>query len=557
VLEVRAATPAQLQAWRGRVEAMRDALGWQDGAIDAHAYTGGAALALAAPRERLLAATELNEWAWQGAALPELRLPLPMSPGHPDTLDFASARETLRLLAASEARPVLDALVAEAERRGVPVYEDDELVTFGAGKCGSTWSLEELSRTGAAFDAAARSLARAAPVATAVVTGSNGKTTTVRLLAAMCAEAGRVAGFNCTDGVWVGGERLEQGDWSGPAGARRVLRDARVESAILETARGGLLRRGLAVARADAAIVTNVSADHFGEYGIHSLAELAQAKLVVARALGEHGLLVLNADDAELVAASAGLRCRTGWFSLDAGNPFLAAARAAGAPTCAARGDRLWLHTAEGESDLGLVAAMPLTLGGVAQYNLANAAGAALVAQALGIAPVHIAAVLARFGVSNSDNPGRLQRWRREGVEVLLDYAHNPEGLHGLLAMARALAPRGRLGLLLGQAGNREDDAIRALARTAAEAAPDRVVLKDLPGFLRGRAPGEVPALLLDELRRAGVDEQRLQVVLSEQEAARSLLAWAQAGDVLVLPVHGVEARDQLVAWLDAGLPAS
>jgi cyanophycin synthetase len=552
VLEVRAPTPAQLREWRTRVEAMRSALGWQDGAIDAHAYAGGAALALAAPRERLLAATELNEWAWQGAALPELHLPLPMAPGHPDTLDFASARETLRLLAAAEARPALDALVAEAERRGLPVYEDDECVTIGAGRFGRTWSREELARSTDTVD-----FSKLGAVGTAVITGSNGKTTTVRLLAAMCAEAGRVAGYNCTDGVWVGGERLEQGDWSGPAGARCVLRDARVETAILETARGGLLRRGLAVARADAAIVTNVSADHFGEYGIHSLAELAQAKLVVARALGDDGLLVLNADDAELVAASAGLRCRTGWFSLDAGNPFLVAARAAGAPTCAAREGRLWLHTDEVESDLGLVAAMPLTLGGVAQYNLANAAGAALVAHALGIAPADIAAVLARFGGSNSDNPGRLQRWRREGVEVLLDYAHNPDGLQGLLAMARALAPRGRLGLLLGQAGNREDEAIRALARTAAEAAPDRVVLKDLPGFLRGRAPGEVPALLLEELRRAGVDEQRLQVVLSEQEAARSLLAWAQAGDVLVLPVHGVEARDQLVAWLDAGPAAS
>jgi UDP-N-acetylmuramyl tripeptide synthase len=552
VLEVRAATPAQLHAWRGRIEAMRGALRWRDGAIDVHSYAEGAALAIAAPRDRLLTATELNEWAWQGASLPELGLPLPFAPGHPDTLDFDSARETLKLLAAAEARPALDAMVAEAARRGLPVFEDDEFVTFGAGTNSKTFAIEDLSRTTAALDFSALG-----PIGTAVITGSNGKTTTVRLLAAMCAEAGRVAGYNCTDGVWVRGERLEQGDWSGPAGARRVLRDVRVETAILETARGGLLRRGLAVARADAAIVTNVSADHFGEYGIHSLAELAQAKLVVARALGEEGLLVLNADDAELVAAAAGLRCRTGWFALEAGNPFLMAARAAGAPTCAARDGRLWLHAAGVESDLGLVAAMPLTLGGVAQYNLANAAGAALVAQALGIATAHIAAVLARFGGRNSDNPGRLQRWRRDGVEVLLDYAHNPDGLQGLLAMARALAPRGRLGLLLGQAGNREDEAIRALARTAAESQPDRVVLKDLPGFLRGRAPGEVPSLLLDELRRAGLDEQRMQVVLSEQEAARSLLAWAQAGDVLVLPVHGVEARDQLVAWLDAQAPAS
>ena len=127
---------------------------------------------------------------------------------------------------------------------------------------------------------------------------------------------------------------------------------------------------------------------------------------------------------------------------------------------------------------------MPLTLGGAAHYNIGNAAGAALVAQALGIAPTHIAAVLARFGARNADNPGRLQRWRRDGVEVLLDYAHNPDGLQGLLEMARVIAPKGRLGLLLGQAGNREDQAIRALARTAAQASPHRVVLKDLPSAM-------------------------------------------------------------------------
>jgi UDP-N-acetylmuramyl tripeptide synthase len=140
----------------------------------------------------------------------------------------------------------------------------------------------------------------------------------------------------------------------------------------------------------------------------------------------------------------------------------------------------------------------------------------------------------------------------REGVEVLLDYAHNPDGLEALLSIARSLSPKGRLGLLLGQAGNRDDEAIRELARTAAAAAPERVVLKELPDFLRGRAPGEVPAMLDAELRRAGMDNVRLHTELSEVEAARGLLDWARPGDVVVLPVHGKEARRTLVQWLDA-----
>ncbi len=547
MLEVPAASAQQLQGWREGVEAMRAALGWDERTTVAYVHGDGVALAIAAPRERLFAATELNEWAWQRAAMDALRLPLPMAPGHPASRDFESAEQTLRKLADGERRPALDALVAQAQARGLPVYEDDEFVTVGAGKFSKTWALDAID---------ARGLDALASIPTALVTGSNGKTTTVRLLAAICAEAGRVAGYNCTDGVFVGGEQLESGDWSGPAGARCVLRDRRVDAAILETARGGLLRRGLAVPKADAAIVTNISADHFGEYGIHSLADLAQAKLVVARALEPDGLLVLNADDAELVAASAGIRLRTGWFSLDEHNPFLLAARADGMPACAPHAGRLWLWDAHGDFDLGEIAAMPLTLGGAARHNIANAAGAALVAQALGIAPAHIASVLARFGARHGDNPGRLQHWRREGVEVLLDYAHNPDGLGALLAIARALAPAGRLGLLLGQAGNREDEAIRELARTAAAASPERIVLKDLPDFLRGRAPGEVPALLESELRRAGYDNVRLHTELSEVEAALGLLEWARAGDVVVLPVHGRDARGALVRWLDSAAQA-
>jgi UDP-N-acetylmuramyl tripeptide synthase len=544
VLEAATASAQQLREWREGIEAMREALGWPERTTVAYLHGDGVALAIEAPRERLFAATELNEWAWQRASMAQLHLPLPMAPGHPASWDFDAALHTLQRLAEAERRPALDALVAQANARGVPVYEDDEFLTLGAGRYSHTFALD------AAIPAVDFASLKAIP--TALVTGSNGKTTTVRLLAAMNAEAGRVAGYNCTDGVFVGGDQLESGDWSGPAGARCVLRDRRVESAILETARGGLLRRGLAVGHADAAIVTNISADHFGEYGIHSLADLAQAKLVVARALEPDGLLVLNADDAELVAASAGIRLRTGWFSLDERNPFLLAARADGMPACAPHAGRLWLWDAHGEFDLGEIAAMPLTLGGAARHNIANAAGAALVAQALGIAPAQIAAVLARFGARHGDNPGRLQHWRREGVEVLLDYAHNPDGLAALLAIARSLAPRGRLGLLLGQAGNREDAAIRELARVAAAAAPERVVLKDLPDFLRGRAPAEVPALLEAELREAGIDSARVHTELSEIEAARSLLDWARPGDVVVLPVHGREARRALVEWLDA-----
>jgi UDP-N-acetylmuramyl tripeptide synthase len=370
----------------------------------------------------------------------------------------------------------------------------------------------------------------------------------------MASAQGRTPGFTCTDGIFVAGELVEAGDFSGPMGARAVLRDRQVDLAILETARGGILRRGLAVRSADVALVTNVSPDHFGEYGIHSLAELAQVKLVVARAVARHGLLVLNADD-DLLATNAFTLASTlpatlAWFSRDDDHPGLREHRKQNGATCGVREGRLHLHWQGACHDLGAVSAMPLSAGGHATYNISNLAGAALAAAGLGINPAVIASVLATFGAVHGDNPGRLEIWRFGGITIFMDYAHNPEGLEGLLKVAAA--GRGtRLGILLGQAGNREDEAIRELAATAARFQPDLVVLKDLEGFMRGREPGEVPCLLRSELAAQGLATERLQLVLAEEEAVLTLLGWARAGDVLVLPVHGLQVRNAVGAKLN------
>jgi UDP-N-acetylmuramyl tripeptide synthase len=195
---------------------------------------------------------------------------------------------------------------------------------------------------------------------------------------------------------------------------------------------------------------------------------------------------------------------------------------------------------------------MPLSMGGIAAYNIANMAGAALAAAALGIAPATIAAVLARFGSNRSDNPGRMMRFDVGGVTVLVDYAHNPDGLRGFLNVADHLRDgSGRLGLLLGHAGNRKDADIEELARTAARFHPDLVVLKEDEAHLRGRTPGEIPGILRAELRRLGFPEAALPLRLSEVEAARCALNWARPGDVLAFPVHSSSARADVVAILE------
>ncbi|MHB8911666.1 MAG: Mur ligase family protein [Lysobacter sp.] len=550
---------AVLAGWCDRVGILCDALGWPAAAIVVRRHASGASLAFAAPPDQLYTAAEANEWAW----LASLRAVGPTvagdgrhAPGHPPAWDQASALNTLRAMAAEEAHPALIALLDAARARGVPAHADDELLSIGEGIGSRTWPIDALP------GAAEVPWADLHGIPLAVVTGSNGKTTTVRLLAAMARAQGWNSGYSSTDGLFIGSERVDSGDFSGPVGARTVLRQPAVEAAILETARGGLLRRGIAIQGARVAVVTNISPDHFGEYGIHDLDDLAQVKLTVARALALDGLLVLNADDPLLVRRGATLAARAGWFALDFEHPHLRAHRRAGGTTCGVRDGQLLLSVA-GMShalevhDLGEVAAMPITLAGRAGYNIANAAAAALAATGLGVAVDAIAAVLARFGAQPGDNPGRLQRWRYgevpgSCVHVFLDYAHNPDGLRGLLQVAGATRGSGRLGLILGQAGNREDRDIRALAAVAAGFQPDRIWLKDIGGeYMRGRAPGQIAAILHDELLRQGLPESALVVCLEETRAARGALAWVQPGDVLVLPIHDPAARDDVVALLD------
>ncbi|HEX9773701.1 MAG TPA: Mur ligase family protein, partial [Steroidobacteraceae bacterium] len=545
--------------------------------IVARVHAAGASLALAAPADQLFVATELNEWAlaatllerdparWAGleAAMVREAMDATPPPALPPVLEETAALTRLGHLAAMEARPDLRALIDAAETRELPWLLDDEVLTLGAGAGHCDFVLDALPLAGDVRWPALHD------VPTAVVTGSNGKTTTVRLLAACARAHGWRTGYNCTDGLFLDGTLLTAGDYSGPLGARSVLRDRRAQAAVLETARGGILRRGLAINRARVAVVTNVSSDHFGEYGIHDLEALAEVKLVVANVVGSDGLLVLNADDALLRAKGPQLDRPLGWFALDDAHETLRAHRARGGATCGVRGGRLVAakfgsgpnhpgrqeigsepNYSGSEVDLGAIDAMPLTVDGSAVYNIANLAAAALAALALGIDATTIAAVFARFGAEQSDNPGRLMRFEVGSVRMLIDYAHNPDGLRGVLAVANHLRGAGRLALVLGQAGNRQAADIEQLALTAAEARPDFVVIKETEAYMRGRPPGEVPAILRTALLRGGLSEAALPVRLSELDAVCAALAWAQAGDVLVLPVHARGARAEVVALL-------
>jgi UDP-N-acetylmuramyl tripeptide synthase len=282
--------------------------------------------------------------------------------------------------------------------------------------------------------------------------------------------------------------------------------------------------------------------------------------MVVAKVLGSTGTLVLNADDPLLVERSAAVRARLIWFSLAPSTPMMEGHLAAGGAAVVVDREQIVLATGSNRRKLASVREIPMTFRGTAVHNVANAVAGAAAAFALGISPETISATLRHFGEGLDDNPGRANLLELGGAHILLDFAHNPHGMSALVDVARTLPADRRL-VLVGQAGDRNDEAIRALARAAWELQPDHVVVKDMEGYLRGREPGEVPTLLADEFSRLGLPEESLSRPGAEISSVRRALEWARPGDLLVLAVHEdrravIDLFDQLTAtdW-QAGEP--
>ncbi|HEX3235848.1 MAG TPA: Mur ligase family protein [Gemmatimonadales bacterium] len=536
ILEIQLDDPQRslaLAAWRRAARRMLDAVGWSGETLATRIFAGGASLALSAPADALYAATEVNEWAW-AAAEAEIQ-------GGPEP-DFVAAADRIRAAIREEQCPALLALRDAARARGLTFLSDEEGVSVGAGTGALVWPLDRLPEPGAVdWD-------RVHEIPTALVTGSNGKTTVVRLLAAMVAETGQITGTTSTDAVTVGRVTIAQGDYSGPEGARMLLRRPEVEAAVLETARGGLLRRGLTVERADVAVVTNIASDHLGEFGVQDLGALAETKLLVTRAVGPEGGVVLNADDPVLVVGAATVQAPVIWFSLEPDRPTLLRHIRAGGAAAVCAGDDLLLATGDTLYVVGAISDLPMAQGGAARHNVANALAAMAAAQVLGVPVEVMGRVLRRFGGNAEDNPGRANVMELGGVVVVIDFAHNPHGVAALVRMAASFPARRRL-LLLGQAGDRSDADLSGLARAAVAFEPDRIVLKEMEHYRRGRQPGEVPRILADELQQLGFPAGAIAQAGSELDGVREALSWARAGDLLLLTVH--EDRAAVVGLLE------
>ncbi len=485
-------------------------------------FCGGATLAISAWIDRLYATCEVNEAAWR---LAWARLD---GDGPSAADDYLPP---LREAIAAECKPAVLHLEAAAREHGAAFLWDDDEVSVGHGAAARCFPTDQLPEPEAVQWEGLDNV----PIA--MVTGTNGKSTTVRLLAAMCEQAGLVPGMSSTDWIKVGGEVIDQGDWSGPGGARAVLRHPKTEVALLETARGGMLRRGLGVERADVIAILNVAADHLGEWGVADVDELADVKWTLARAAHADGLAVLNAEDELVRARAERAAAPILWFGIDGEAEPLAGHRRAGGAAAYAQDGQLILEVDGRTQTVAHVDAIPLAMGGAARHNVSNALAAIGLAHGLGLPTDAMGRALSQFGLSPEDNPGRLAVFDLGGVTAIVDFAHNPHGQRALMEMARDLNPKRQL-VVLGQAGDRDDGSIAELVELTWEFRPDRILIKEMEKYLRGREPGEVPAMIARELERVGAPPELHETVPSEAAALDAALAWARAGDLLLLFSH-------------------
>lgn len=518
--------------WREQVRQLLDAVGWQDETSCSRVFAGGASLAISGPIDALYASCDINEVAWQRTCLQLSGEQLP---------NFESAVKELSQTIAAERNPNLVALQHAAAEHGAAFLWDDDLVSIGHGKGVQIWPTPAAPSVGSVDWHAAQT------VRCALITGTNGKSTSVRLASKIAAAAGITAGVTSTDFIRVGDDIIDSGDYSGPGGARILLRDQRTELALLEVARGGILRRGLPVANAATALITNLAEDHLGEYGINTLAELTAVKFVVAKALGPEGVLVLNADDDAIVAYSKKIVNTLCWFSLDVNNGVIQNHSQRGGRVVFERDGQLIYRRGRAEEEIIAVEQIPMALNGAAKHNIANALGVIGLCKALQFNNVAIAQGLSAFQSNTSDNPGRGNQFVYQGANVFIDFAHNVHSMNAIVNTLQNLPANRRL-LLLGQAGDRSDEDIRALATAAYQLGVDQWLLVDIANYLRGRQPGEIPRIIAAQLRELGVTDTKIAYADSVFAGAKKALSWAREGDSLLL--MALDDRDKIFTLL-------
>ena len=379
------------------------------------------------------------------------------------------------------------------------------------------------------------------------VTGTNGKTTTVRLLAHLVRSAGRSVAYSSTDGVYRGdGEMVEKGDYSGFGGAAMAL-EQQPDVAVLETARGGILLRGVGVAHNDVSVVTNVSADHLGLLGIRTLDQLAEVKATVTKITRPDGWVVLNADDPRVLSMRRGASAPVWLCSLDPDHPAVRETLAEGGRATVPLDGWVTLLERSVSHPLVPLADVPVTFAGISSSYTMNAMQAASAGLGIGLGERAVVRGLKSFVMNAERNPGRANLFTIDGRIVVIDYAHNEAGIMGLAELCDGLRRAGReIWLGICEAGDRTEKILHDFGYRAARGA-DHVVVAELLRYLRGRDRDEV----IEGLRAGALDggAEEVDVYADELSALRAMLTRSKRGDVIAVTALGM--RPEIFRWLE------
>jgi cyanophycin synthetase len=374
------------------------------------------------------------------------------------------------------------------------------------------------------------------------VTGTNGKTTTTRLLAHIMRQVYDVVGFTTTDGIYLGENLVEKGDTTGPQSAQVILQDPTVDVAVLETARGGILRSGLAFQQCDVGVVLNVAADHLGLGDINTIDEMARLKAVVAEAVHPDGYAVLNADDQRVSAMARSVEGKIAYFSMDPDNPILRSHVQRGGIAAVYEGEHIsilqqdWVHRIEKARQV------PLTLGGKADFMIANALAASLAAFVQGVPIESIRAALRSFRASAQQTPGRMNLFNMGKYHALVDYAHNPAGYAAVGGFVKNWAGS-TIGVIGGPGDRRDTDLIEL--GTLSASIFDRILVKE-DDDNRGRPRGDAAALIAQGITAVNSKVSH-SVQLNETEAIEWALDNAPDGGLVVIFPESVTRAIELI----------
>ena len=362
------------------------------------------------------------------------------------------------------------------------------------------------------------------------ITGTNGKTTTTRLTAHIYRQTGKVVGFTATDGIYIQEYLVEKGDNTGPYSAGAILKDPTVEVAVLETARGGILRSGLAFNSCDIGVVLNVAADHLGLGGIDTIEQMARVKGVVAETVKPSGYAILNADDPLVAEMAQKVKCKVAYFSMNPDNPIIIEhSRRNGLAAIYENG---YLSILEGKWTLRVEKAtkIPMTMGGMAPFMIANALASCLAAFAQGVDIENIRQGVRTFEVSAEQIPGRMNLFDLGDYHALVDYAHNPHGYEAVGGFVKNWQGS-RIGVV-GGPGDRRDEDLILLGNISAQIF-DRIIIKE-DDDPRGRKPGEVAELITKGICQENPN-QKYEIILKETEAINTALVGAQSNNLVVV----------------------